>query len=408
MDVGSWLRSLGLERFEAVFRQNEIDTDDLLDLTEADLEKIGVPLGPRKRILRSIAKLGGVEKATSSTAASFVERDTAERRQLTVMFCDLAGSTELSARLDPEDMRHVIRSYQDATSAVIERYDGFPAKFMGDGILAYFGFPRAHEDDAERAVYAALEIANAIREIKICTIEALKVRIGIATGLVVVGDIVGQGSAQEQAVVGETPNLAARLQALAEPNGVVIAFSTRRLIGNRFRLRDMGHHTLKGLPEPVDAWSVEGISPTESRFEAAHGPHLIGMVGREVESSLLLERQREAWRGEGQVVLISGEPGIGKSRLSAWLGQMLAGGELTRLQYQCSPFHRDSALHPFIKQLEHASQITTDESPERKLDRLEAVLGLATTRANEVAPLFASLLSIPLPALRSITRPTTS
>jgi class 3 adenylate cyclase len=392
MDVASWLRSLGLERFEGVFRESEIDAEVLPDLTEADLEKLDVPLGPRKRILRAISSLKNAERA--ATTAS--ERDTAERRQLTVMFCDLVGSTELSARLDPEDMRQVLRVYQDAASRVIVRYDGFAAKFMGDGILAYFGFPRAHEDDAERAVYAVLEIGDRISKLETRASEALKARIGIATGLVVVGDIVGQGSAQEQAVIGETPNLAARLQALAEPNSVVIALSTRRLLGNQFRLRDMGLHKLKGLAQPINAWSVQGASSSESRFEAAHGPHLVGIVGRELESAVLLERQRDARRGEGHVVLISGEPGIGKSRLCAWFGQTVAGENFTRLQYQCSPFHRDSALHPFIKQIERAAQITADESHEHKLDKLETVLRLATPRVNEVAPLFASLLSIPM------------
>jgi class 3 adenylate cyclase/tetratricopeptide (TPR) repeat protein len=390
MDLTSWLRSLGLERFEGVFRDNEIDAEVLPDLTEADLEKLHVPLGPRKRILRAISDLKNLEKARSAVP----EKDTAERRQLTVMFCDLVGSTELSARLDPEDMRQVIRVYQDAASSVIARYDGFIAKFMGDGILAYFGFPRAHEDDAERAVYAALEIVNGISELETCALQVLKVRIGIATGLVVVGDIVGQGSAQEQAVVGETPNLAARLQALAEPNNVVIALSTRRLVGNRFKVRDMGHHELKGLAQPISAWSVEGISLSESRFEAAHGPHLVGIVGRELETALVIERQRDAWQGQGRVVLISGEPGIGKSRLCAWLGQTLAGEQYTRLQYQCSPFHRDSALYPFIKQIERAAKIASDESAEHKLDKLEAVLRLATPLENGIVPLFASLLSI--------------
>jgi class 3 adenylate cyclase/predicted ATPase len=310
------------------------------------------------------------------------------------MFCDLAGSTALSARLDPEDMRQVIRAYQDACFGVVARYDGFVAKFMGDGILAYFGFPRAHEDDGERAVRAGLEIVGVVGSLETLARDRLKVRIGIATGLVVVGDLVGHGAAQEQAVVGDTPNLAARLQALAEPDSVVVAAATRRLLGDRFRLRDLGRHAVKGLAEPVEAWIAEGVN--ESRFEAAHVARLTGIVGREAESALLRERQRRAWQGQGQIALVSGEAGIGKSCFSSWLAAQVADEPHTRLRYQCSPYHRDSALHPFAQQLLRAAQIAPDESPERKLDKLEAILGLATARTQEIAPLIASLLSIPL------------
>jgi class 3 adenylate cyclase/tetratricopeptide (TPR) repeat protein len=375
---------------------HEIESDVLSELTEADLEKLGLPLGPRKRILKAIANLGGADN--TSGAASLARpspEDAAERRQLTVMFCDLAGSTALSARLDPEDMRQVIRAYQDACSGVIARYDGFVAKFMGDGMLAYFGFPHAHEDDAERAVRAGLEIAGVVGALETRASCRLQVRIGIATGLVVVGDLVGRGAAQEQAVVGDTPNLAARLQALAEPDSVVIAVATRRLLRDRFHLRDLGRHAVKGLAEPVEAWAVESVSSNESRFEAVHALRLTGFIGREAESALLRERQRRAWQGEGQTVLISGEAGIGKSCFSAWLAEQIAEESHTRLRYQCSPFHRDSALHPFVQQLERDAQIASDESPERKLDKLEAILELATAHTQEIPPLIASLLSIP-------------
>jgi class 3 adenylate cyclase/tetratricopeptide (TPR) repeat protein len=397
MDVGAWLRGLGLGQHEATFRENEIEADILSELTENDLEKLGLPLGSRKRLLKAIANLGSTDGV--SGAASLPPppppQDTAERRQLTVMFCDLAGSTALSARLDPEDMRQVIRAYQDACSGVVVRYDGFVAKFMGDGILAYFGFPRAHEDDAERAVRAGLEIARTVGALETRAEDKLQVRIGIATGLVVVGDLVGQGAAQEQAVVGDTPNLAARLQTLAEPGSVVVASATRRLLGDRFNLHDLGRHAVKGLSEPVEAWEATGVSSSESRFEAANTAHLTAFIGREAESALLQERQRRAWKGEGQVVLISGEAGIGKSRFSAWLAQQVADEPHTRLRYQCSPYHRDSALHPFVQQFERAAQIEPDEDPERKLNKLEAVLQLAPVRTHEVAPLIASLLSIP-------------
>jgi class 3 adenylate cyclase/tetratricopeptide (TPR) repeat protein len=367
----------------------------LPDLTEADLEKLGLPLGPRKRLLKAIANLGDANKASRDAGLTRAPaEDAAERRQLTVMFCDLAGSTALSARLDPEDMRQVIRTYQDACSGVVARYDGFVAKFMGDGILAYFGFPRAHEDDAERAVRAGLEIACVVASLQTLAGEKLHVRIGIATGLVVVGDLVGKGVAQEQAVVGDTPNLAARLQALAQPDSVVIAATTRRLLRGRFRLRDLGRLSVKGLAEPVEVWMAEGESLSESRCEAAHTAGHSGFIGREAESALLLDRQQRAWLGEGQIVLVSGEAGIGKSRFAGLPAEHMTAESYTRLRYQCSPFHHDSALYPFVQQLQRAAQITPDESAERKLDKLEAILGLATPSTREIAPLIASLLSI--------------
>jgi class 3 adenylate cyclase len=249
MDVAAWLRDLGLGQYVSTFRESEIEADVLPELTEADLEKLGLPLGPRKRILKAIANLGDEDKAPRPTSLVRPSpKDAAERRQLTVMFCDLVGSTALSARLDPEDMRQVIRTYQDACSGVVARYDGFVAKFMGDGILAYFGFPHAHEDDSERAVRAGLEIASVVGALKTRSTDKLQVRIGIATGLVVVGDLVGEGAAQEQAVVGETPNLAARLQGIALPGQVVLAEATRRLLGDVFDVSHLVGQNLKGIP----------------------------------------------------------------------------------------------------------------------------------------------------------------
>jgi predicted ATPase/class 3 adenylate cyclase len=390
MDIGGWLRNLGLGQYEGAFRDNEIDGEVLPNLTGEDLKDVGVEIvGHRRKILTAIAELRAAPSPPQDA------QDAAERRQLTVMFCDLVGSTALSAGLDPEDMRRVIRVYQDACSGVVARYDGFVAKFMGDGILAYFGFPRAHEDDAARAVHAGLEIAEVVAGLRSPAREPLAVRVGIATGLVVVGDLVGRGSAQEQAVVGDTPNLAARLQGLAEAGGVVIAGSTRRLLGDRFRLRELGKHAVKGLAEPVEAWAALDVSQSESRFEAAHATRLTGFVGRETESAELLARQRRAWAGAGQIVLISGEAGIGKSRLSAWLAEQVTDTPHTRLRYQCSPYHRDSALYPFVQQLERAAGVAPLESPEAKLQKLEKVLALSTDRVTEVAPLFAAMLSIP-------------
>jgi class 3 adenylate cyclase/predicted ATPase/ABC-type transport system involved in cytochrome c biogenesis ATPase subunit len=392
MDVGGWLRSLGLGQYEAVFRASDIDADILPELTDVDLEKLGVSLGHRKRLLRAISGLAAETAAAPSAATGVKPQDAAERRQLTVMFCDLVGSTALSVRFDPEELREEIRAYQNAVSAVVARYDGFVAKFMGDGVLAYFGYPRAHEDDAERAVRAGLEIAAAVTRLETRGAERLAVRIGIATGLVVVGDLVGEGSAQEQAVVGETPNLAARLQALAEPGQIILAGATRRLIGDLFRLTDLGRQTAKGFAEPVEAFAVEGVAITESRFEAARR-RITDLVGRVAESAILRDRLREAWAGAGQIVLLSGEAGIGKSRLGAQLGAEIANEPHTRLRYQCSPYHRDSVLHPFVVQLGRAARLAADDTPETQLDKLEAIL--APARIAETAPLVASLLSIP-------------
>jgi len=324
-----------------------------------------------------------------------VARDEAERRHLTVMICDLVGSTALSARLDPEDMNAVIDAYHAACARIMLTYDGFIAEFRGDGILAYFGYPRAHEDDAERTVRAGLDIIAAVARLETHAAEPLAVRIGIATGLVVVGDLSGEGALRQHALVGETPNLAARLQTLAEPGTIVVAASTRRLLGDLFRLRDLGQHEVKGIAAPVAAWVVEGVSASESRFEAIRVAGLTDLIGREDELDFLLERQRLAWKGEGQIVLISGEPGIGKSRLVAALAERIAGEPHTRLRYQCSPYDTNSALRPFIAQLERAAGFKADDTSEQRLDKLEGLLAMGASQVQAVAPLFAALLSIP-------------
>ena len=392
-ETENWLRDIGLPQYANRFTENGIDFSVLGDLTDEDLKELGVLLGHRRRILRAIAELQGDTplRAGAAPAAS----DTAERRQLTVMFCDLADSTALSVRLDPEDLREVIRAYQDASVRVIRTYDGFLAKYMGDGILAYFGYPRAHEDDAERAVRAGLDMVVAVGRLNTPAGVALNARIGIATGTVVVGDLVGEGVAQEQSVIGQTPNLAARLQNIAEPGTVVVAASTRQLLGQIFRLRDLGMHELKGLSQPVGAWGVEGAVALDSRFEAVRAARLTGLIGREREIALLLERQREAWQGTGQVVLISGEPGIGKSRIAAAFVERIFGGEYTRLRYQCSPYHTNTALHPFIGQLERAAELKADDPPAFKLEKIEALVSMATPQIERVVPLIAALLSTP-------------
>jgi class 3 adenylate cyclase len=366
----------------------------LPDLTDQDLKEIGVSLGHRRQLLRAIAELkGGETVAPNATKENtLAPRDGAERRQVTVMFSDLVGSTALSARMDPEDLREVISTYQKCVADTVGRFGGFVAKYMGDGVLIYFGYPQAHEDDAERAVRAGLELVAAVTSLK--THVALQTRVGIATGLVVVGDLIGSGEAQERGIVGETPNFAARLQGVAEPNSVMIAESTRKLVGNLFELEDLGAKDLKGISGTVRAWAVLRPASVESRFEALHASGLTELVGREEELELLVRRWSRAKSGEGQVVLLSGEPGIGKSRLTPALLESLSSEPHTRLRYFCSPQHTDSALCPIISQMERAAGLTRDDAPQQKLDKLDKVLALASTSVEDAA-LFAEMLSLP-------------
>jgi len=393
MDVGIWLRGLGLEQYETLFRENDIDAEILGDLTDSDLEKIGVSLGHRKRLLKAVEALAGWSPALppASTAIPRIA-DAAERRQVTVMFSDLVGSTALSARMDPEDLREVIAAYHKCVSETVRRFGGFVAKYMGDGVLIYFGYPQAHEHDAERAVRAGLELIAAMTALK--SPLSLQTRIGIATGVVVIGDLVGSGEAQERGIVGETPNLAARLQGVAEPNMVVIAEGTRRLLGNLFELQDLGPKDLKGIAGPARAWAALRASSVESRFEAFHATELTALVGREEELELLTRRWARAKTGEGQVVLLSGEAGIGKSRLTAALLEHLASEPHTRLRYFCSPQHTDSALYPIIGQMERAAGLRHDDKPQAKLDKLDTMLAQTSTSIEDAA-LFAETLSLP-------------
>ncbi|MFQ6018975.1 MAG: AAA family ATPase, partial [Kiloniellaceae bacterium] len=408
-DVAEFLEELGLGNYAEVFVENEIDLDVLRDLDETDLEKLGLPMGPRKKLLRAIVKLSPTsETALEGTSVGSTEhsaakpqdqtfRTKAERRQLTVMFCDLVGSTELSRRLDPEDLREVMRRYQDAAAGAITRYEGYVAKFLGDGVLAYFGWPQAHEDQAERAVRAGLDAVAAVAKLKLDDNVALQARVGIATGRVVVGDLVGEAAAEAEAVAGETPNLAARLQGLAAPGQVVIGATTRLLIGETFDLKDLGTHELKGFAEPVAAWHVVGESAAESRFEAAHPGALTQLVGREHELGLLRRAWEQSRAGIGQVVLVSGEPGIGKSRLVDALGAELKAEGCTRITLGCSPYHTNSALYPLIVHLERVLRWQREDSAEVKLAKLEKVLQDFSQALNEVIPLFAALWSLPLP-----------
>jgi class 3 adenylate cyclase/predicted ATPase len=308
------------------------------------------------------------------------------------MFSDLVGSAALSARMDPEDLREVISAYQKCVAETVQRFGGFVAKYMGDGVLVYFGYPQAHEDDAERAVCAGLELVAAVGRLK--SRAPLQTRIGIATGLVVVGDLIGAGEAQERGIVGETPNLAARLQGIAEPNTVVIAESARKLLGNLFELQDLGAKDLKGISGPVRAWAALRPASVESRFEALHATGLTELVGREEELELLLRRWSKAKSGDGQVVLLSGEAGVGKSRLAAAVLEHVATEPHTRLRYFCSPQHTDSALYPVIGQMERAAGLAHGDTAQVKLDKLDALLAQTSTSTQDVA-LFTDMLSLP-------------
>jgi class 3 adenylate cyclase/predicted ATPase len=402
MDVADWLRSLGLGQFADVFRDNGVDSAVLPKVTVDDLKEMGVAgVGHRRKIISAIEELNASSAATaetvkpvSATSPASVPKstDSAERRQVTVMFSDLVGSTALSARLDPEDLREIISAYQKCVTDSVRRFDGFLAKYMGDGVLVYFGYPLAHEDDAERAVRTGLELIAAVSAVK--SPVSLQTRVGIATGLVVVGDLIGSGEAQERGIVGETPNLAARLQGVAEPNMVVIAEGTRQLLGNLFELQDLGAKDLKGIAGPARAFAALRASSAEGRFEAMHGSGLTDLVGREEETELLLRRWSKAKINSGQTVLLSGEAGIGKSRLTAALLERVALEPHTRLRYFCSPQHTDSAFYPIIGQMERASALTRDDTPQAKLDKLDALLARTLTSIQDAA-LLAELLSLP-------------
>ena len=392
--IQDWLTEIGLGEHLDAFVENAVGFELLPHLTNEDLKDLGIAkLGDRKTLLLAIERLGATDQP-AAREASPPASGAAERRQLTVMFVDLVGSTALSARLDPEDMGEIIKTYQNSVAGVVTRFDGHIAKYMGDGVLCYFGWPRAHEDDAERAVRAGLSIMEAMAAMRAPDGEKLAARVGIATGLVVVGDLVGEGAAQEEAVVGETPNLAARLQAVAAPGQVVLAETTRRLLGEIFEVVDLGGKRLAGFAAEVRVFGAEGERIVESRFAARRARDLSPMVGRRQELALLLDRWHQATSGEGQMVLLTGEAGIGKSRIVQSLVDRLSAEDHIRINYQCSPYHGDSALYPTSQQLVLAAGFSDDDTPEMKLGKLEALIRHGDEEVARVAPLLAGLLGL--------------
>jgi class 3 adenylate cyclase/predicted ATPase/energy-coupling factor transporter ATP-binding protein EcfA2 len=397
--IADWLETLGMADYVQRFAENDIDCSVLPHLTDQDLKELGVSLGHRRKLLASISELGGAAKAMPEADAQAKPKaeGSAERRQVTVLFCDLVGSTALASSVDPELLSTLIRRYQDASAGAIGRFGGFVAKFMGDGVLAYFGFPRAFEDAAERAVRAALAITAEVSSIERPDGMRLQTRIGIATGLVVVGEMVGTGIAQERTIIGKTPNLAARLQVLAAPDTILVSETTRNLLGGLFELEARGEHDLKGFAAPVPAWRVHGEAAIESRFTAIRTRGRLPLIGRAHEMGLALDRWRLARLGEGQIVTVIGEPGIGKSRLLEALQEALCSEPHTRVYLQCSPYHSDSALYPVIQHLDRAARFVATDSPSSRIEKLRSLFTRRVLSDPSAIPLLAELLSIPAP-----------
>ncbi len=394
--LAEWLREHGLEEYAKAFIDGDVRLAELPLITEEDLREMGLPVGARRRFLAAVEK-GVPHRESPPSTTNVPTADTGgepERRQLTVMFCDLVGSTSLSERYDPEDLGDIVRTYQDACAGIISRYEGYVARYMGDGMLVYFGYPRAHEDDAERALRAGLAILERVGDLRPRKDLTLQTRIGIATGLVVVGERIGDESSQEQVVVGETPILAARLQSIAAPNQMIVSNATRRLAGELFEFSDLGEVTLKGFASPQSAWRVERERHSESRFEAHRASWQLPLIGREQELELLLERWRRTTAGEGQMVLLNGEAGIGKSRIAQELLDVISDQPHFRIRYQCSPYHGDSPLYPAIEQIRQAASITSDDSNDEALDKLESLVSAARDDHENAVPLLAAMLGL--------------
>ena len=390
-DLSNWLQQLGLEQYAAVLTENGVDLEAMRLLTENDLQNLGVLLGHRRKLLRAIAEKDGLDTAETAVIAGSLQQEPvradSERRQLTVLFCDMVGFTELASRVDPEVLQRIIRSYEDACAVCISRYEGYLFQRLGDGVVAFFGYPLAHEGEAERAIRAALEIIEALSRLDVLDAGRLAVRIGIATGLVVV-------SSSEKSAAGETMNLASRLQGIAQPGSIVVSARVHRLAGGSFDYEDLGEQPLKGIAKTTHAYRIVGVSEAASRFEAATQEGLTPLVGREQEIGLLLERWALTQDGEGQVVLLSGEPGIGKSRILGALRERLESRGAQTLRFQCSPYYLNSAFWPSIDNFERTLKFERDESPESKLDKLEALIVTHYGRPQSDVRFVASILSI--------------
>lgn len=399
--IRQWLQLHGLGECADIFERERIDLHALRHFSEAEIKELGLPIGLRVRLKNALQNLqpGSPSPEVSTRNPGLQAIDVSahaarvERRQLTVMFCDLVGSTSLAERLDPEELRDLMRAYQGACTGAVTRYEGHVAQYLGDGLMVYFGWPRAHEDDAERAVRAALEIVKSVKVVPASS--PLCVRIGIATGSVVVGETGGGDASVPKLAVGETPNLASRVQSLAKPDEIVIAATTQRLVGESFILRDMGEHALRGIVAPVRTFQVKGASADDDRFEASRGRSTVPVVGRESELALMQDRWRQVVESEGQVLVLSGEPGVGKSRIARTLRAQTDGLAHEYLRYQCSPYFANTAFHPVIEHLKRAAAIAEDETGEVKLGKLEALLARSGTRSQDAVPLLAALLSLP-------------
>lgn len=397
-----WLSKNALSEYLPLFRQHEIILSDLPLLSDDDIAELGLPLGPRKRLIAAIASLRETSTHDDPLAESCEDeiqaQGTAERRQLTVMFCDLVGSTELSVRLDPEELSEITRAYQERCKAVIDKYDGYVARYMGDGVLVYFGYPRAHEDDAIRSVHAGFEICagvgGSVGDTGAQPDVELHVRVGIATGPVVVGGTVGEGASRESTASGETPNLAARLQAIAGPDQVIVDASTQALTESMFRFEARGDQQLKGFGQAVQAWRVVEKRRSGKLRPDADDLDLAGMVGRTEELALLLRRWEDTSEKEGQVVLITGEPGIGKSRIIKGLQEKLSAEQCDLVSFSCSPYQRSASLWPFVTDLERKTAIPPRSDVSVRREQLRALVSTFATDVREAMSAFASLLSI--------------
>ena len=397
-DASAWLRAQGLEKYLALFTANEIDAETLPALTEDHLRELGLPMGPRVKLLKALASLNAQpQPPTPAEPAPPATAPAAERRQLTVLFVDLVGSTALSAELDPEDLRLIVRNYQACVATEVARWGGHVAQYMGDGVLAYFGYPVAHEGETERAARAALAIVAAVAALPQPALPRalqLAVRVGLASGLVVVGDLLGAEGLREPAIVGETPNLAARLQALAEPGQIILSAQTAELVGSVFELTALGPQRAPGWAEPVAAWRL-GAERLLSKLESSSGEQLGAMVGRDHELAMLLERWHTATTGDAQLVVLTGDAGIGKSRITRALQDALQNVPHARIKLQCSPYHSDTALHPSIQHLRLSAGIRSEDPVDTQLDRLEASLAWADAKGLQDAPVLAAMLGIP-------------